>query len=99
MPTSDQVLTHIVLMKFQHRADAHQASALLSALDGTVPHIRSLTVVLDELDTPVSYDLCLTTTHTSESELAAYQQHPAHREVARWLVPRLAGRAVVDYRR
>ncbi|MGC4992304.1 Dabb family protein [Nocardia salmonicida] len=31
--------------------------------------------------------------------MAAYQQHPAHREVARWLVPRLAGRAVVDYRR
>ncbi|WP_067814596.1 Dabb family protein [Nocardia inohanensis] len=95
---SDSALTHVVLMKFYVRADAARAADLLSALPGKVPHIRSLTVALDELATAVSYDLCLTTTHTSSTELAAYQQHSAHLEVADWLVPRLAARAVVDYR-
>ncbi|MFE9581526.1 Dabb family protein [Nocardia sp. NPDC006044] len=97
MPTDNPRLTHVVLMKFHDRADAKQAGELLSALDGTVPHILSLTIALDELATPVSYDLCMTTTHLSAAELTAYQQHPAHRELAQWLVPRLAARAVVDY--
>ncbi|MFC9437073.1 Dabb family protein [Nocardia sp. NPDC057030] len=97
MTTDHPRLTHVVLMKFHDRADAKPAGELLSALDGAVPQILSLTVTLDELDTPVSYDLCMITTHLSEAELAAYQQHPAHRELAQWLVPRLAARAVVDY--
>lgn len=99
MTTEDPRLTHVVLMKFHDRADAKQAGELLAALDGAVPQIRSLTIALDELDTPVSYDLCMITTHGTEAELAAYQQHPAHLELAQWLLPRLAARAVVDYRR
>lgn len=91
-------LTHVVLMKFHDRRDAEQAAKLLIGLEGVVPQIRSLAIALDELGTSVSYDLYMTTTHESESELADYQQHSAHREVAEWLVPRLAARAVVDYR-
>ncbi|MFI6866053.1 Dabb family protein [Nocardia sp. NPDC050406] len=94
-----EALTHIVLMKFHDRADAEHAAKLLAELDSAVPQIRSMTVALDELATSVSYDLYLATTHASEAELLEYQQHPAHREVGAWLVPRLAARAVVDYRR
>ncbi|GAB2680361.1 Dabb family protein [Nocardia goodfellowii] len=85
-------------MKFHERGDAQQAAKLLTGLRSTVPEIRSLTLALDELDTPVSYHLFMMTTHNSESELAAYQRHPAHREIAEWLIPRLVSRAVVDYR-
>ncbi|MFF0493694.1 Dabb family protein [Nocardia sp. NPDC004068] len=91
-------LTHVVLMKFTDRADAREAAELLGGLPARVPQIRTLHLALDELATPVSYDLCLTTTHDSETELTGYQAHPAHREVAAWLAPRLAARAVVDYR-
>ncbi|MEV6278888.1 Dabb family protein [Nocardia sp. NPDC051832] len=91
------MLNHVVLMKFHNRDDAHEAAKLLTALTTTVPEIRSLTVAVDELATPVSYDLFMQSTHTSRSDLTAYQQHPAHREVADWLAPRLAHRAVVDY--
>ncbi len=91
------MLTHVVMMKFHDRRDAAAAAKLLIELEGAVPPIRSMAVALDELDTANSYDLCMTTTHDSASELAAYQKHPAHREVAEWLVPRLAARAVVDY--
>ncbi|WP_306362273.1 Dabb family protein [Nocardia sp. CC227C] len=94
---TDGALTHVVLMKFADRADSERAAELLRGLAGEVPHLRSLSVALDELGTDVSYDLCLVTTHDSGAELLAYQGHPAHREVAAWLVPRLAARAVVDY--
>ncbi|UGT44150.1 Dabb family protein [Nocardia yamanashiensis] len=93
---SVRVLTHVVLMKFHERADREEAARLLTALPAAIPHLRALRVTLDALGTPVSYDLCLITEHDSESELLAYQQHPAHRELAGWLVPRLASRAVVD---
>lgn len=97
--SATSTLTHVVLMKFHDRRDAEQAAKLLADLEAVVPQIRSLTIALDELDTPVSYDLYLATTHESEAELTAYQQHSAHRKVAEWLVPRLAARAAVDYRR
>ncbi|MCM6771929.1 Dabb family protein [Nocardia sp. CDC159] len=90
-------LTHVVLMKFRDRTDAKQAAELLGGLPDRIPDIRTLHVALDELGTEVSYDLCLTTTHDSQAELTGYQHHPAHRELAAWLVPRLAARAVVDY--
>ncbi|MFI6043809.1 Dabb family protein [Nocardia sp. NPDC051321] len=96
--TATDPLTHVVLMKFHNRGDAAEAAARLTPLADSVPGIESLTVALDELATPVSYDLVLTTTHSSSAELVAYQQHPAHRAVGEWLAPRLAARAVVDYR-
>jgi len=92
-------LHHIVLMKFLDRADAAEAKRLLLEMAPAVPQIRSMTVELDEAGTAVSYDLCMATVHDSTEELSGYQGHPAHREVASWLKPRLASRAVVDYHR
>lgn len=92
-------LHHIVLMKFLDRADAGEAERLLLAMASAVPQIRSMTVELDEAGTAVSYDLCMTTVHDSIEQLSGYQSHPAHLEVAAWLKPRLAARAVVDYHR
>ncbi|SEG54836.1 Stress responsive A/B Barrel Domain [Thermomonospora echinospora] len=91
------MLTHVVLMKFTDPADAPEAKERLEGLVGTVEQITSMTVGLDLLHTDVSYDLCMTTTHDSVEELRAYQGHPAHLEVAGWLRPRLAARAVVDH--
>lgn len=91
------MLIHVVLMKFHDRADAAAARDRLLALVGVVEHIRSMAVELDVIESPVSYDLCMTTSHQSPEDLAGYQKHPAHLEVAAWLHPRLAARAVVDY--
>ncbi|MEU8900324.1 Dabb family protein [Nocardia sp. NPDC048505] len=91
------VLTHVVLMKFHDPADAAPAARLLADLTASIPQIRSLAVAVDALRTPAAYDLYLSTTHASESELSGYQEHPAHHAVREWLVPRLAHRAVVDY--
>ncbi|GIH80825.1 Dabb family protein [Planobispora longispora] len=91
------MLIHVVLMKFADPADAATAGRLLEGLGGTVGQIRSLTVGLDVVRSEVSYDLCLVTTHDSADDLRGYQEHPAHLEVAAWLRPRLAARAVVDH--
>ncbi|MEV0585381.1 Dabb family protein [Nonomuraea sp. NPDC050310] len=91
------MLHHVVLMKFADPADAPKAKELLDGLNGRVEQIEDLTVGLDTLGTPVSYDLCLITVHASPEALRGYQEHPAHLEVAAWLRPRLAARAVVDH--
>ncbi|MEV4840441.1 Dabb family protein [Nonomuraea sp. NPDC049486] len=91
------MLTHVVLMKFTDPADAPEAKERLEALAGRVPQIRELSAHLDVVHSPVSYDLCLVTTHESADELRGYQQHPDHLELAGWLRPKLAARAVVDH--
>ncbi|MGW4368901.1 Dabb family protein [Nocardia takedensis] len=92
-------LHHVVLMRFTDRADAPEARRRLRAMAPHVAQIRDIAVELDEGGTAVSYDLCLTTVHDSAAELRGYQDHPAHREIAAWLTPRLAARAVVDFQR
>ncbi|MFG1946287.1 Dabb family protein [Nonomuraea sp. NPDC048826] len=91
------MLTHVVLMKFTDPADAPEAKRLLEGLTGKVPQIKELSVHLDVVHSPVSYDLCLVTRHESADELRGYQEHPEHLEVAGWLRPRLDARAVVDH--
>ncbi|MFC9971090.1 Dabb family protein [Spirillospora sp. NPDC127200] len=91
------MLTHVVLMKFTDPADAPEAKELLEGLAGRVGQIRGMTVGLDVVRSAFSYDLSLVTTHASVEELRGYQEHPAHLEVASWLRPRLAARAVVDH--
>ncbi|GGO78463.1 Dabb family protein [Nonomuraea cavernae] len=91
------MLTHVVLMKFSDPGDAPEAKKLLEGLKGRVEQIGDLSVGLDVIGSEVSYDLCLTTTHASAEQLRGYQEHPAHLEVAAWLRPRLAARAVVDH--
>ncbi|MEV6968228.1 Dabb family protein [Hamadaea sp. NPDC051192] len=91
------MLAHVVLMTFGDAADAAKAKELLEGLAGEVPQIRTLDVRLDELRTPVSAHLVMTSTHDDADGLLGYQQHPAHLEVAAWLRPRLAARTVVDY--
>ncbi|MET7399295.1 Dabb family protein [Dactylosporangium sp. NPDC005572] len=91
------MLTHVVVMKFTDPADAPEAKARLSALLGVVPQIHTIQVELDTLRTEVSYDLLVMTTHDDADGLRGYQQHEAHMELAGWLRPRLATRAVVDF--
>ncbi|RAK42364.1 stress responsive alpha/beta barrel protein [Actinoplanes lutulentus] len=90
-------MVHIVLMKFADAGDAAKATLRLEELAGVVPEIRAVEVHLDELNTGVSWDLYLKTTHLDADDLRAYQAHPAHLELGAWLRPLLTSRAVVDY--
>ena len=91
------MLTHVVLMTFVDESDRAKARELLEGLAGTIPAIRGLRVGLDVTGSAVSAHLCLITEHDDADGLRAYQEHPAHVEVAGWLRPRLAARTAVDF--
>ncbi|MEV6162064.1 Dabb family protein [Streptomyces sp. NPDC052052] len=91
------MLTHVVLMRFADPDDAPEARRRLAELAPLVPEIRSIDLGLDVVGTAVSYHLCMITRHDDEAGLSAYQNHPRHLELASWLRPRLADRAVVDH--
>ncbi|WP_411104273.1 Dabb family protein [Streptomyces sp. cmx-4-9] len=91
------MLVHVVLMRFTDPGDAPEAAVRLRQLAVSVPQVKTLDVGLDITGSPHSYDLVLTTRHTDPGELAAYQSHPDHLQLAAWLGPRLAHRAVVDH--
>ncbi|MFE9857384.1 Dabb family protein [Streptomyces sp. NPDC005780] len=91
------MLTHVVLMRFTDPDDAPEARRRLAELAPLVPEIRSIELGLDTVGSPVSFHLCMITRHDDEAGLSAYQSHPRHLELASWLRPRLAGRAVVDH--
>lgn len=90
------MIKHVVLMKFVDASNAPDTKARLEALVEQIPEILSMEVGLDEVHTPASYDLALTTTHESLESLRSYQSHPAHEQFGQWLQPLLADRAVVD---
>lgn len=91
------MIHHVVAMKFKDPADAPEAKAKLDGLSGRVPAISRLHVGLDALHRDGSYHLLLSTEHLDEGALGAYQQDPAHLEIAGWLRERLEHRAVVDW--
>jgi hypothetical protein len=92
------VITHIVMMKLHHSDDRVEAATRLRDMEGRIPELLSLEVLIDDLGRPGAYDLVLRSTHADEAGLLAYVEHPVHQELLVWLRPRLADRAVVDAR-
>ncbi|HVF57070.1 MAG TPA: Dabb family protein [Pyrinomonadaceae bacterium] len=79
------MLTHIVIWKY--REDAGQEAreehvALLRALAGAIPEIRSFAVGFDVLGLPRSYDTGLVAVFQDRAGLEAYTVHPQHVAVA-----------------
>jgi hypothetical protein len=93
-----RVITHVVMMKLHDRADQTEAATRLRDMEGKIPELLSIEVLIDDLGRPGAYDLVLRSTHADEAGLTAYVDHPVHQELLVWLRPRLADRAVVDAR-
>ena len=78
------MLTHIVVWKY--RADIPQATrdehrARLQSLSTVVPGIESLSVGVDTLHSPKSYDTGLVAVFRDRAVLDAYTVHPDHVKV------------------
>jgi hypothetical protein len=78
------MLTHIVVWKY--RAETPQATrdehlARLRSLSSVVPGIESLSVGVDTLHSPKSYDIGLVGIFRDRSVLDAYTVHPDHVKV------------------
>ena len=78
------MLTHIVVWKY--RAETPQATrdehlASLRSLSSVVPGIESLSVGVDTLHSPKSYDIGLVGIFRDRAVLDAYTVHPDHVKV------------------
>lgn len=93
------MITHVITFKMKDRSPEHIAhcKALLEGMVGKVASLRSLHVGVNVVDTPHSHDFVLITTYDDLDGLAAYQNDPAHLEVATYLKDARETSAVVDF--
>lgn len=95
---------HIVFWKLKDGAggrtkdeNAREVKARLEALRGKIPGLRHIEVGIDFERSQAAWDVALTCELESRAALDAYQKHPLHEEVARFILAVRDARAVVDY--
>jgi heme-degrading monooxygenase HmoA len=96
------MIQHVVMWKLvanesEERAEIiEQMVSRLGALMGQIPGLSSIRVTADLREMDSNYDVCLISVHESHAALDVYRVHPAHKEFADWLSPKVADRASVD---
>lgn len=93
------MITHIVFFKLKDRSPENIAKArdVLANMEGKIPQLRYIEVGVDVLKTPRSFDIALTTRFDSLEDLDAYQVHPVHQEVLKYMKEVVDVSAAVDY--
>ncbi len=91
------MITHIVLFKFKDRSNVEKSRDVLLGMRGKIPLLRHLEVGMDVLHSERSYDIVLITRFDSMDDLKAYQVHPIHLEVAKYINSVKEASIAVDY--
>jgi hypothetical protein len=93
------MITHIVFFKLKDRSQrsVEKARDVLLGLKGRISQLRHLEVGVDMLHSERSYDIALVTKFDSLEELEAYQKHPVHVEVAKYMTSVRESAVAVDY--
>ncbi len=66
-------------------------------MSGKIPQLRHLEVGVDVLRSERSYDLALVTKFDSLEDLQAYQAHPVHVDVTKYIASVIESAVAVDY--
>ena len=91
------MITHIVLFKLIDRRNAQKAMDVLLGMKGRIPQLRHIEAGIDVLHSDRSYDLALITKFDSMEDLKAYQAHPVHVEVLKYMTSVRESSVTVDY--
>ncbi|GIP32685.1 Dabb family protein [Paenibacillus sp. J2TS4] len=93
------MITHIVFFKLKERTEAVVAETVqvLKNMEGKIPQLRYIEVGADVLHTERSYDIALVTKFDSLEDLDAYQVHPVHQEVIKYMSTVRESSVAVDY--
>jgi heme-degrading monooxygenase HmoA len=93
------MITHIVLFKLLEVTPekAEAARQVLNGMAGRIPELRHLEVGVNIVHSERSYDLALLARFESLEDLQAYQVHPVHIEVVKYLQGVRQAAIVVDY--
>ena len=79
------MVKHVVCFKLKDNSPeaCQKAKEVLMGMKGEVELLREISVGIDFLHSPRSYDLILETVFDSKEDLAAYQEHPYHVNVVK----------------
>lgn len=91
------MIRHVVCQRYHDKAEAKKISAMLNALVGVVPSLRSMETGIDFVDSPRSYHLVLIATFDDRDGMDAYQNHPAHVKVKEYIHTVIESAVSVDY--
>lgn len=93
------MITHVVLFKLKDRSpgSVEKARDVLLGMRGKILQLRHLEVGTDVLHSERSYDIALITRFDSLEALQAYQAHPVHVEVAKYMTAARESAVAVDY--
>ena len=99
------MIKHLVLWKMKPMADnrtgKENAEVLvqrLNALKSIIPSAVSIEAGINFNDTAAAYDVGLHTVFKTKEDLEAYQNHPAHVQIAEWVKSGIAeARVVADF--
>ena len=93
------MITHVVLFKLKDASQksVEKARDVLLGMRGKIPLLRHLEVGMDVLHSERSYDLALITRFDTMEDLKAYQVHPVHLEVAKYINSVKEASIAVDY--
>jgi hypothetical protein len=93
------MINHIVLFKLLEVTPekAEAARQVLAGMAGRIPELRHLEVGVNIVHSERSYDLALLARFDSLEDLQAYQVHPVHVEVVKYLQGVRQAAIVVDY--
>lgn len=95
------MLKHVVCWKFADEnkdANMQKVKALLEALPAKIPLIRSLDIGVNvNTSDAAEFDMALVTAFDSQADLDAYQVHPDHQAVSKFIAAIRTARTVVDY--
>ncbi len=90
-------IRHIVMWKLRDPADAARFVVLLKSCAGLVPGMEQFEVAARTDGLEASCDVALLSTFADAATLAAYQNHPHHKQVGAQLGTMRDQRHVFDY--
>lgn len=93
------MITHIVLFKLveQSKENLERTKGVLAGMEGKIPQLKYLEVGIDVIRSERSYDIALVTKFDSLGDLQAYQNHPVHLEVAKYIASVRESAVSVDF--
>jgi hypothetical protein len=93
------MLTHVVFFKLNDRTleNAQKLREALLGLTGRIPQIKHMEVGVNVVPSERAFDVVLFQRFDSLADLQAYQTHPEHQEVLKYILAVTATRASVDY--
>jgi hypothetical protein len=93
------MITHIALFRLKDRSpeNIERAARVLRGMEGRIDELLSLEVGVDVLRSGHSYDIALTAKFESLEALGAYQIHPVHQEIVRYMSQVGEASVCVDY--